>query len=127
MKRKIQFNTKKQRLMGIYLSIGGALFGLFLYQVAFTTELNYMSFVYPFLAGISHFFADKNGADKRLTIDNGEFYLHGLIAALRYRRPLLWRPHVRVTSLTKSGYYRIRVYKGDVSEEDWRLLVSECT
>ncbi|MGF1720908.1 hypothetical protein L4D20_12795 [Vibrio kyushuensis] len=127
MKRKIQFNKRNQSINNVCMTIGGAFLGLFIVKLILSSELNHMSYIYPFLAGLGQFWGGKKVANKRLSIENDEFYLHGLIAALRYRRPTIWRSHVRVTSLTKTGYYRIRVYENEVSENDWKLLLSKCT
>ncbi|WP_295891824.1 hypothetical protein [uncultured Vibrio sp.] len=132
MRKKIEFNRHAQSISkGIY-SLGGTFIGCVVAMVVFKDEFHLFSLLLPIIITIVQYGFIRIGvirqdSNSRLTVRDGDIYLHGLIAALRYRNPTLGRPYIRVTSITKSGYYRIKVYQSWVTPEEWQLLLSQCT
>ncbi|MEZ9232308.1 hypothetical protein AB4259_14620 [Vibrio amylolyticus] len=132
MRKKIEFNKQAQAISNSAFVLIGTCIGGIITLFFFHQELNFASLLLPFIFTVAQYFMGRAGLLKqdnnsRLTVRDGEIYLHGLIAALRYKEPLLGRPYIRVTSLTKNGYYRIKVYQSWVTDEEWQLLLRECT
>ncbi|WP_047047050.1 hypothetical protein [Vibrio mexicanus] len=125
--RKIQFKKRARSLSAAIISaIVG--FGFVLSsQIFFSHEQGFVAYALVVLNSSYQYFANRKNNDSKLTTDANDIYLHGIPAALKHRFPIIGFPHIRVTSLTKNGYYRVRVYRNYVSKEDWQLLLSMCS
>ncbi len=127
MKRKIEFISQKHHwknigvtvftFLGINLSFN--YFGLL--EFSFQTLLIF----FTFYIGFYSLFIIKG--ERHLTEKDGDFFIHDIVSDLQLKKSLFKTTYVEVTSQTKSGYHRIKVYPGEVSEQDWTAMMKKCT
>ncbi|MFA0678507.1 hypothetical protein AB4567_29695, partial [Vibrio sp. 10N.222.51.A6] len=56
-----------------------------------------------------------------------DIHLHDVKANLVIKNSVFSRQYIQVKSLTKTGYYKVNVHKGQVDKSDWEMLLSKAT
>lgn len=127
--KKIHFVDNKPYYFDLSTSslIGGAI-ALVAFLVSFSNDHVYLTYATIVFGLVFQHLFPKKPKKSHLATDGDEIYLHGIPAALRKKTPIFSQPCIRITSLTaNNGYYRIRVYKNWVTEDDWQLMLKECS
>lgn len=127
MKRKIEFIAHSRALSCSVSSMIGGVVTLVIMQLVFLWEQSVVAYGFVVVGAISQYVATVRKCESNLTADTDEVYLFGIPAALRYQRTILGRSYIRVTSLTKSGYHRVKVFESWVSEHDWQFMLDRCS
>lgn len=127
MMRKIEFIAHSRALSFSMASVFGGLTILLIMHFVFSMEQSAITFGFVFLGAIFQHIATVRRCESNLAADAEEVYLFGIPAALRHQKTLAGRPYIRVTSLTNSGYHRVKVFESWVSEEDWQFMLKRCT
>lgn len=60
-------------------------------------------------------------------LEDEEIFLHGISANLEFKKWILGSKYIQITSLTKTGYHRLKIRKHQVSQSDWERLLARCT
>ncbi|NRF25716.1 hypothetical protein HRJ45_11115 [Vibrio coralliilyticus] len=127
MMRKIEFIAHSRALSFSVSSVIGGLSILLMMRFIFFMEHSVITYGFVFVGAIFQYFTTIRECESNLAMDTEEVYLFGIPAALRYQKSITGRPYIRVTSMTKSGYYRVKVYESWVSEQDWQCMLGKCT
>ncbi len=62
-----------------------------------------------------------------LSVVDETVYLHQLAADLKYKQSLFGYSYIQVTSLTKSGYHRLKIKQNEIASDDWDYLFNRCS
>ncbi|WP_165311479.1 hypothetical protein [Vibrio ziniensis] len=127
MMRKIEFIGHARALSLSMSSVFGGVAMLLIMQFIFSIDQNAFTYGAVIVGAIFQYKTTVWKCESNLSADNDEIYLFGIPAALRYQKSILGRRYIRVTSLTSSGYHRVKVYEPWVSKSDWQIMLKKCT
>lgn len=127
MKRKIEFIVHSRALWSSMSAVFGGLGVLLILDFVLSMEQSAITYGFVFVGAVFQYIASVRKCESNLSMDSDQVYLFGIPAALRHQKSILGRPYIRVTSLTKSGYHRVKVFESWVSEDDWQFMLNRCT
>lgn len=127
MMRKIEFIVHSRALSSSMSAVSGDLGVLLIFEFVFSLEQSAITYGFVFIGAVFQYISTMRRCESNLAMDDDRVYLFGIPAALRHQKSILGRPYIRVTSLTKNGYHRIKVFESWVSEEDWNFMLHRCT
>ncbi|WP_331283861.1 hypothetical protein [Vibrio atlanticus] len=93
----------------------------------YQTELQFFPFVTSILIMITVYALVSKFTRRHLSLVGEEIHLHDVKANLAIKNSVFSRQYIQVKSLTKNGYYKVNVHKGQVDKSDWEMLSSKAT
>lgn len=127
MKRKIEFVKHPHALSVCKSSVIVGIAVLLVLQFVFSLEQSAFTYGGVIVGAIFQYIAIMRKTESNLTVDTTDVYLFGIPAALRCQKSILGKPYIRVTSLTRHGYHRVKVYEDWVTECDWQFMLTKCS
>ncbi len=95
--------------------------------LALRIEFSIVSMATSLIIGIPFVLFSRRPRDSNMTLEGEEVFLHGIKANLELKSWFFLGKYVQVTSLTKTGYHRLRVMKHQVKLNEWERLLALCT
>ncbi|XGB63356.1 hypothetical protein L0991_04630 [Vibrio chagasii] len=93
----------------------------------YQTELQFFPLITSIIIMVAFYAIASRLRRSHLSLDDGIVYLHGIKANLVVRKSVFGRSIIEVKSLTKKGYHKVNIRKGQVESSDWELLLSKAT
>ncbi|TFH89211.1 hypothetical protein [Vibrio ouci] len=127
MMRQIEFIAHSRALSFSLSSAFGGVAVLFIMDFVFSVEQSAITYAFVLVGSVIQYISTKRRCESNLTADADEVYLFRIPAALRYQKSITGRRYIRITSLTKKGYHRVKVFESWVSKQDWQFMLDRCT
>ena len=88
----------------------------------YQTELQLFPFITSIIIMVAFYAIASRLRKSHLSLGEGNVYLHGIKANLVVKKSVFGRSIIEVKSLTKKGYHKVNIRKGQVEPSDWELL-----
>ncbi len=128
MNRKIEFiSTPTHFWKEVLIAI--SIFTVFstIMSLAFDTERSLSTYAITGVVLTVITMMGNRGKKSHLSVIEENIYLHQLPAELKYKQSLFGYSYIQVTSLTKSGYHRLKIKQNEIASDDWDYLFNRCS
>ncbi|SON49173.1 hypothetical protein [Vibrio tapetis] len=100
---------------------------IWIFHLGFNMEISIVSTATYLIVVTLVTLLSRGTRDSNVVWEGEEVLLHGIRANLELKKWILGSQYIQITSLTKTGYHRLRVEKHQVNQSDWERLLAKCT